>query len=177
MQTAACQATLPGHTSMRIESCQARMAKRRAMTLPELLAVVTILGIFLSVASARMGLGTLLDYGARADARRLAVDLHQARRRSIATGENHYLAFNTVGGEATGYTLYRRSAASGDVVADVTHEFPSNVVASISHPNAEFSFEGAGLAAYRITLTGAAQTWQIDVVPVTGAISVSQTAP
>lgn len=149
---------------------------RRAVTLLELVAVVTILGIFTVVAVSRIGPGTLDNFGARADARRLAVDLLQARRRSIATGENHYLAFVVVGGEATGYTLHRRKAG-GDVAVDSPHEFPRNVVVTASHADAEFTFEGGALAAYRIALTGPEQTWQVDVVPVTGAIDVLQTAP
>lgn len=149
---------------------------RRAVTLLELIAVVTILGLFTVVAISRIGPGTLYNFGARADARRLAVDLLQARRRSITTGDNHYLAFVVVGGDATGYTLYRRDGG-GDVAVDSPHEFPGGVVVTTSHADAEFNFEGAALAAYEITLTGSEQTWQIDVVPVTGAIDVIQTAP
>ena len=149
---------------------------RRAVTLVELIAVVTILGFFAIVAVSRIGPGTLYNFGARADARRLAVDLLQARRRSIATGENHYLAFTVVGGEATGYTVHRRSAG-GDIAVDSPHEFPGNVVVTTSHTDAEFTFEGTALAAYQIALTGPEQTWQVDVVPVTGAIDVLQTAP
>ncbi|NQT37594.1 MAG: type II secretion system protein [Planctomycetes bacterium] len=149
---------------------------RRAVTLLELVAVVAILGIFAVVAVSRIGPGTLHNFGARADARRLAVDLLQARRRSIATGENHYLAFTVVGGKATSYTLYRRDAG-GDVAVDSPHEFPANVVVATSHTDAEFTFEGAALAAYQLTLTGAEQTWRVDVVPVTGTVDVAQTAP
>ncbi len=149
---------------------------RQAVTLLELIAVVAILGIFAVVAISRIGPGTLYNFGARADARRLAVDLLQARRGSIATGENHYLAFTVVGGEATGYALFRRKAG-GDVAVDTPHEFPGNVVVTTSHADAEFTFEGAALAAYQIELTGPEQTWQVDVVPVTGAIDVLQTAP
>jgi len=149
---------------------------RRAVTLLELIAAITILGFFTIVAVSRIGPGTLYNFGARADAQRLAVDLSQARRRSISTGDNHYLAFTVVGGDATGYTLYRREAG-GDVAVDSPHEFPNKVVVTPSHTDAEFTFEGAALAAYQIVLTGSEQTWQVDVVPVTGFIDVLQTAP
>jgi prepilin-type N-terminal cleavage/methylation domain-containing protein len=149
---------------------------RRGVTLLELIAVVTILGFFAIVAVSRIGSGTLDNFGAQADARRLAVDLLQARRRSIATGENHYVNFTIAGGEATGYTLYRRDGG-GDVAVDSLHEFPANVVVTSSHDDAEFTFEGMALAAYQIELTGPEQTWRVNVVPVTGAIDVLQTAP
>lgn len=152
-------------------------AQRRGTTLLELIAVVAILAILVTVAVARIGPNALQNFGARADARRVMADLHQARRRSIATGENHYLAFVSAGGRVTGYTLYRRSASEGDIAVDSPHEFPDGVVVSTSHPMAEFSFEGGALASYQITLVGPDQTWQVDVVPVTGMAEASQTYP
>ena len=146
------------------------------MTLLELIAVVAILGLFMLVAISRIGPGTLTNFGAQADARRLAFDLLQARRRSISTGDNHYLAFTMVGGEATGYTLYRRSG-SGDTAVDSPHMFSSNLIVTTSAADAEFTFEGTALAAYQIELTGPEQTWEVNVVPVTGSVDVLQTTP
>jgi type II secretory pathway pseudopilin PulG len=146
------------------------------MTLLELIAVVTILGFFAIVTISRIGPGTLTNFGARADARRVAFDLLQARRRSISTGDNHYLAFAIAGGEATGYTLYQRSGA-GDTAVDTPYLFPSSVIVTTSATNAEFTFEGTALAAYQIDLTGPDQTWQVNVVPVSGFIDVVQSAP
>ena len=149
----------------------------RAVTLLELIAVIAIMAIFVAVAASRIGPETIRDFAARADAHRLAADLLQARRRSIATGENHYLAFATSGGRAIGYTLYRRSASQGNVAVDEAYEFPSDVVVTTSSSQLEFTFEGAALAAYQIVLTGPGQTWQVDVVPATGTASVTQTVP
>jgi prepilin-type N-terminal cleavage/methylation domain-containing protein len=152
---------------------------RRAVTLLELLAVIVILGIFVAVAASRIGPDTFQNFGARAGVRRLAVDLLQARRRSIASGENHYLAFTTSGGRVSGYTLYRRSAAGGNIAVDEPYEFPGDLVVVVSNNETavEFTFEGTSLSAYRITLTAPEQAWQIDVVPATGSTRVSQTAP
>jgi prepilin-type N-terminal cleavage/methylation domain-containing protein len=77
---------------------------RRAITLLELIAVIAVMAIFATLAASRIGPETIRDFDARADARRLAADILQARRRSIATGENHYLAFVVSSGRATGYT-------------------------------------------------------------------------
>jgi len=150
---------------------------RRAVTLLELIAVIAIMAIFVAVAASRIGPQTIRNFGARADARRLAADVLQARRRSIATGENHYLAFDVSAGRASGYTLYRRSASQGNVAVDEAYVFPSDVVVTTSSSQLELTFEGAALAAYRIELTGPGQTWQVDVVPVTGTAVVTQTAP
>ena len=150
----------------------------RAISLLELLAVVAVLGILAAVGVGRLASGTLQDVGARTDAQRLAADLAQARRRSIATGENHYVGFTTgAGGTATGYTLYRRSASEGNVAVDEPRRFGGGVVVSSAHSDAEFTFEGAALAAYQVTLAGPEQTWRVEVVPVTGSAAVSQVVP
>ena len=141
----------------------------------ELLAVVIILGVFAAVAASRLGPGTVVNVGARTHAQRLAVDLLQAKRRSIATGENHYLAFTTGGGgSVTGYTLYRRSVSQGNVAVDEPYQFPSDVVVWVSHNEAEFTFEGSALASYQVSLAGPEQTWQVDVVPTTGLARVAE---
>jgi hypothetical protein len=43
-----------------------------------------------------------------------------------------------------------------------------------SHPELEFTFEGAALAAYQVTIAGASHTWRASVVPITGAVRVIQ---
>lgn len=138
----------------------------------ELLAVVLILGLFAAVAMVRIGPGTLSDIEARTEARRVAADLRQARRRSIATGDNHYLSFTTgAGGTVTGYTFLRRTL-SGSIPVDQPHPFPADLAAVSSHAEAEFNFEGLSLASYQITLTGPHQTWRVTVVPATGTARV-----
>ena len=149
---------------------------RRAVTLLELIAVVAIMAIFVAVAASRIGPETIRDFSARADARRLAADILQARRRSIATGENHYLAFATSGGRTSGYTLYRRSSSRGNVAVDEAYEFPPDVMVKTSSSSVEFTFEGTAMAASQIVLTGPGQTWRVDVVPATGTALVTQTS-
>ncbi len=148
----------------------------RAITLLELLAVIAVMAIFVTVAASRLGPEMIQDFGARADAHRLAADVLQARRRSISTGENHYLAFTVDAGRVSGYTLYRRGS-SGNVAVDEPHEFPVDVVVTTSVSEVEFTFEGAALVAYQVVLTGPGQTWRVGVVPATGTAVVTQTAP
>ena len=122
-----------------------RRHKRRGVTLLELLVVVFFIGVLAAVAIGRLGKTALGDFGAEGDARRLSLDLAQARR-----------------------------AAGGDVAVDEYRGFPSQAVVTVSHGQAEFNFEGQALAAYQITLAGPNRTWQADVVPVTGAVRISE---
>src|SRR3981189_1848184 len=89
-----------------------RASARRAMTLFELIAVVFIIGIVSAMAVTRYSTTTLADIGATGFARRASPECAQARRRAIATGDNHLLRFTLSGGNATQYGLYRRSGAS-----------------------------------------------------------------
>ena len=66
----------------------------------------------------------------------------QARRRTIATGDNHYLQLTPSAANVTSYTMYRR-AAGGDVVVDQTRTVPTGVTCSASHTTLEFDFDGA----------------------------------
>src|SRR3954449_11699361 len=89
-----------------------RATPRRGMTFFELIAVIFIIGIVSLMAVTRYSTTTLADIGATGLARRVSLDCAQARRRAIATGDNHLLRFTLSGGNATQYGIYRRSGAS-----------------------------------------------------------------
>jgi Tfp pilus assembly protein FimT len=144
------------------------------VTLLELLVVLTLLAVFTAVAIARIGVNPLKNFASQSDARRLASDLIQARRRAISTGDNHYVEFITSGGVATSYTVYRRLDGGSVQAVDASRSFVQQETVSVSHSQAEFDFEGAALAAYQITFTGPDRTAQVTVVPVTGAVRVSE---
>jgi Tfp pilus assembly protein FimT len=140
----------------------------------ELIVVLILIGVFTAVAMARFGMDPLKNFASQSDARRLSSDLIQARRRAIATGDNHYVEFTSSGGAITGYTLYRRLGGGGVVAVDESRTFVQQETVGVSHSQAEFNFEGAALAAYQITFTGPDRTAQVTVVPVTGAVRVTE---
>jgi type II secretory pathway pseudopilin PulG len=135
----------------------------------ELIAVVTVVGLLAAAAVTRFGTGAESTIGAEADARRIALDLLQAQRRSIGTGNNHFVQFNSSGGAVVSYTLYRRTG-SGDVQVESLRMVPTGVTVTASHSVAEYNFEGQALAAYSITVSGPSRSWTVSVVPVSGAI-------
>ena len=148
-------------------------AGRRGISLIELIAVVVILGVVAAVAVGRLGFQSLADVGSQADARRLAFDLLAVQRRAIATGDNHYLQLDQANGRFVGYTAYRVSAA-GAVAVDNPRTFATGLNLQASHTRMEFTFEGAALAAYQITLAAPDRSWQLTVVPTTGAVRVTE---
>ena len=138
------------------------------MTLFEIIAVICIIGMVSAMAVTRYSSATIADIGAQGFARRVALDCSQARRRAIATGENHLLRFTLVGGNATQYGLYRRSGATTTLVDDL-HTVPANVTVTTGGiVDAEFQFTGEALASYTFTVTAPDRTRTVTVPQVTG---------
>jgi hypothetical protein len=138
------------------------------MTLFELIAVTFIIGIVSLMAATRYSTTTIADVGAQGFARRVALDCSQARRRAIATGDNHMLRFTLSGGNATQYAVYRRVSGVPTLVDDV-HLVPANVTVTTGGiTDVEFQFTGEALASYTVTATSANRTRTVTVPQVTG---------
>lgn len=144
------------------------MARRHGITLFELIAVTFIVGIVSVMAVTRYSATTVADVGAQGFARRVALDCGQARRRAIATGDNHLLRFTLVGGNATQYAVYRKVAGVPTLVDDV-HIVPANVtVTTGGATDVEFQYTGEALASYTVTVTAPDRTRTVTVPQVTG---------
>lgn len=149
----------------------ARCRRRWAITLLELAVVLAIVGLVASAAIGRYGFATLENAGAEGFARKIAWSLIQARRSTIATGDNHYLQFNTDSGSITSLAVYRR-VAGGDIPLDRVYSVPTNVTVTSADNALEFNFEGAALSSYNISVTGPDRSWTINVAPLTGAVQM-----
>ncbi len=157
----------------RIPARQPARRPRGAYTLLELLAVVIVLGLIAAAAVGSFRPETFGDLGAHTDARRLALDVIQTRRRAIATGENHLLALQFSGPDVVGYTVERRLGGGGTEAVDSFRRFSDRVTVGISPvAGPEFDFEGAALASSTITITGPHRTWQVTITQATGAVAV-----
>lgn len=154
---------------------QARPAlRRRAFSLVELTAVVAILAIVATATIGRFCFGTTQNLAAEGYVRKLATDLAQARRRTIATGKNHYLLMSVSSGAVTSYTLYKDAGAS-DTVADSPRATPAGVTVATSHTTLEYDFDGSTLAAYTVTVTAPNRTWTVSTTMATGAVTTTST--
>jgi type II secretory pathway pseudopilin PulG len=141
---------------------------RHAMTLFEIVAVVMIIGMLGAMAATRFGTNAMADVGASGFARRLALDCFQARRRAISTGNNHLLRFTITGGKATQYVLYSKVGATVTQMDDV-RTVPTNVtVTTAGTTDMEFTFTGATVAGYTITIASADRSKTVTVPMATG---------
>jgi hypothetical protein len=120
------------------------------------------------MAATRYGDSAIADVDAQGFAQRVALDCSQARRRAIATGDNHLLRFTLVGGEASQYALFRRQGANTNQV-DAVHAVPTDVTVTTSGAtDVEFTFTGEALASYTVTIQAPDATWTVTVPQVTG---------
>jgi hypothetical protein len=133
------------------------------------MAVLLIVGLLAAAGFTRFGSSTVQNLAGEGFARKLALDLIQARRRTIATGDNHYLQLSPSAASATSYAMYRR-AGGGDVIVDQPRAVPSGVACSASHATLEFDFDGAALAPYAVSVVAPNRTWTVSTIVATGAV-------
>lgn len=145
---------------------------RNGLSLLELVAVLTLIGVFAAIGAARFGPSAGRNFSSGGDARRLALDLLQCQRRAISNGANHYVEFTSSSGSIVGYTLYRRTSPSTGTAVDAYRDFPQGETVTTSHTQLEYQFDGSALAAYVVTFTGPNRSTQVSVVPASGGIRV-----
>jgi prepilin-type N-terminal cleavage/methylation domain-containing protein len=146
--------------------------RHRAFSFVELLTVIVIVGLLAAAAVTRFGSSTVENVGGEGFARKLALDLIQARRRTIATGDNHYIQLTPSAANFTSYQLYRR-ASGGDVAVDQVRPAPAGVTASANNATLEFDFDGAALGAYSVSVVAPNRSWTITTTMATGAVQTA----
>jgi prepilin-type N-terminal cleavage/methylation domain-containing protein len=157
-----------------MERARLSRSSRRGLTLLELAAVVALVSLMAGLLGMRLRSQSLSNLGARIDARCLASDLIQARRRAITTGENHVLVFRYRGGRATEYTLCARRSDGSLAPVEDTRVFPAGVLVTATPDTPEFDARGLPLAAYQIALSGPNLARHVTVAEATGSVYVTE---
>jgi prepilin-type N-terminal cleavage/methylation domain-containing protein len=156
-----------------------RERKRRlGVTLLELVMVITIMGILAAIGTARYGRSAYANFGSQGEARTVSLVLLRAHRSAIKTGDDHFVQFNAVSPtRATQYSLMRRAGNGTTSLVEGPYVLNADVRVTSSAANLNFNFEGEAAAAYQVDFIGSGQSWRVNVVPITGAVVVSQVAP
>jgi len=131
-----------------------------------------------AVASARIGRSIFAEFGSGALAKEMSLDLLTCQRRAIATGDDHFLRFVISGGRAISYRMMRKTG-TGDVSADAVKPISDDITVTITAPTNDmnFRFEGQADFAYQIAILGVTRSYRVSVIPVNGAVQVTETTP
>ncbi|MBC8352934.1 MAG: prepilin-type N-terminal cleavage/methylation domain-containing protein [Planctomycetes bacterium] len=148
--------------------------QRKGVTLLELVMVVTLMGIIAAIGTARFGRSAYANFGAQGEARTLSLSMLRAKRAAITTGNNHFIQFDAT--TATQFSVMRRIGSSSTLV-DGPHLLNSDVTVVASTTEMDFTFEGEAAASYQVDFTGNGRNWRLNVVPVTGAVIVTDVSP
>ncbi len=146
--------------------------RRPGVTLLELVMVVTVRGILAAVGATRFGNSVNANFGSNGEARTISLAMLRARRIAITTGDNHFIQFDAAN-PATQYSLMRRTGG-GPVLVEGPFVFNDGVTVVASTTEMDFNFEGEAAGAYQIDFIGKGRDWRLNVVPITGAVSVAE---
>jgi len=148
-----------------------RASARRAFSIIELLAVLAIVSLLSGMAFLRFGDTTLQTTSTDGFVRTLVLDLRQARRRTISTGDNHYILFSRNSGAVESYTLFRENG--GATAVDNTVTVPTGASVLTASDQWEYDFDGSlsgGTGVGAIIVTGPHHTWTISIYRATGSV-------
>lgn len=149
--------------------------RRRGVTLLELLVVVTLMGTLSTVVVTRYGRDIFGDLGARSEAHRLWIDLQHAQSTAIRNGTTASLVFiEASSGTVTGYRLLEQTPAGIKQTLGELTSFAREIRVTSSAPTVAFTFEGHARQACTIVLQGPNRSWELNVVPLSGAVDISE---
>lgn len=155
-----------------------RSNERRAFSLFELLTVVSIIGLVAGMAILKFGHTTYEATDGNGFSRRLALDLAQARRRAIATGDDHYVQFTRSSGVVVSYAVVRDPSGSDYYVDDVIG-VPTGVSVTTGSDTLTYDFTGAltaGGTSSLLRIDGTDYYWNLTIYHATGRVEVDQLA-
>lgn len=148
------------------------------VTLLELVMVITIMGILAAIGTARFGRSVYANFGSHGEARTASLALLRAHRSAIKTGDNHFLQFDAASPTpATRYSLMRLATDGTASLVEGPHVLNPDVRVVASAAELHFNFEGEAAAAYQVDFMGNGRNWRLNVVPITGAVIVSEAVP
>jgi prepilin-type N-terminal cleavage/methylation domain-containing protein len=150
--------------------------ERRAFSLLELMATVTIVGLIAGLAVMRFGHDGIETIDAAGFVRKLTVTTQLARRQAICEGFPAAIVFTRSGTKVSSWQLVRVTAG-GDQAVDDPMPVPTSFDLSIPTARWQFDYTGqltspAGGASADVTSDF--WEWSISISPLTGHVSVQK---
>lgn len=147
------------------------------VSLLELIAVVTLMGVLGTAILTRLSRDILGDSGARSEARKLSLGMLEAQRAAIRTGNSHGVAFNGTTANATSWSIIQVDSLGTETLVEGPNSLPTDLAVSVSQARIMFDFEGNGSTAFDARLAGPHRVWQLRVAPLTQMIDSREITP
>lgn len=150
--------------------------ERRAFSLLEMMAVVTIVGLIGTMAALRWSDQAIASPAAHGFARKLAMSLQLARRQTICEGTSAAVVLSENLGVVTSFHLVR-AASGGDEVTDTVISTPSGVTVSAPATRWEYDYSGSlttPASGGTITVSDGVSTWSLVINSVTGRVQITK---
>ncbi len=151
-----------------------RDVQRSAMSLLELIAVVTLMGIISAGVAARYGRDILGDVGVRNGARKLSLGMLEAQRCAIRTGDKHGLQLYGSTGDVSSWAVFREYPDGSREIIDGPFPVPEDYKLSAGSDQILFDFEGNGTNKFEASLDGPHRNWELRVFPLTRMIDCQE---
>lgn len=147
--------------------------QKTGFSLIEVIGALALIALVSALAVNGVRLGSMSNFGAGAEAQRISLDLQNARRRAIATGDNHVLRATRSGAAVIGYAVERRNGSSRETYTEY-RPVAEGVAITISPADPEFTFEGDALQSYTVEVRGPEKRWRITVSLAGGGIAIRE---
>ncbi len=143
---------------------------RYGVSLLELLAVLTLMGIMAAAAASRFDRSILGDTGVRSGARALSLGILQAQRAAIRTGDAHGIVFYGAKSNVSSWAVVRVMGNGARELVDGPYTIPGDYRVQVDTDEILFDFEGNGESTLLVDLIGPHRSWRISLFPLTRMI-------
>ena len=147
----------------------------RGFTLVEVTAALVLTALFAAVASRNFKASAAGVLSSEVEAHSLKTNLQLVRQDAILSGKTHGVMFATKNGRVASMQRFARDASGKTRKLEGPVPFDPDVAdVSADRSMLEFSPEGEASGATRIKLATEHRSWEIVIVPLTGACHVTE---
>ncbi len=150
---------------------------RSGLSLIELLAAMTLMGLFATAVASHFGRDVFGDTSSRGGARVLSLELLSAQRNAIRTGLSHGIEFVGDDNDIRMYFKYKINPGNDVVRIGEPITVPKDYRLSVNEKDVVFNFEGNGMTSFSSKFFGPNRGWTVEVSPLTRMISSNEFTP
>lgn len=162
-----------------LHSLKCKVTERRCatagFTLVEVTSALVLTALFAAVASRNFQIGSVGAVRHEVEVQSLVMELQLARQDAILSGESRGLQFGRQGRQIVSVQSFAADLSGQKRLLGQARKFHADLTrVSVDRSSVEFSSEGHATGASQITLQTQHRQWDIAIVPLTGAVRVTE---